>query len=218
MRPSTTLRRSRSVSGCLICRRREVKCTSRSSPCEKCSRLGLSCVASFQQNIRVWSVSGNLKPKNTSRTRGTKRKIHTTSVLGLLEEEAQAGQAASPGPVGNSPLESSIDESTEWLGISLNPDNSYHTTQREVSAVQSTSPTSDHDQESNPDLPVDVHEQPTSESLIDPWIACDALLPLPSPSSNPLEIDDSLSGLVNTLPGQNWDVVTWAQDMNRVPD
>lgn len=48
-------RSTRSVTGCLTCRRRKVKCTSRATPCEPCRRLGLSCDSSFGKNFKSWT-------------------------------------------------------------------------------------------------------------------------------------------------------------------
>ncbi|ATY63965.1 Fungal transcriptional regulatory [Cordyceps militaris] len=53
--PSRPPRSSRSVAGCLTCRRRKVKCTSQVTPCEPCRRLKLSCDPSFHQNFKTWS-------------------------------------------------------------------------------------------------------------------------------------------------------------------
>lgn len=46
---------ARSVSGCLTCRRRRVKCTVQTAPCPNCRRLGLACNASFHGNFKSWT-------------------------------------------------------------------------------------------------------------------------------------------------------------------
>lgn len=61
--PSSSLRRTprttRSVSGCLTCRRRRVKCSpsgKASASCGPCRRLELSCEPSFHQNFKTWTA------------------------------------------------------------------------------------------------------------------------------------------------------------------
>lgn len=49
-------RSTRSVAGCLTCRRRKVKCSSWSTPCEPCRRLALLCIPSFHQNFKSWTT------------------------------------------------------------------------------------------------------------------------------------------------------------------
>ncbi|KND90056.1 hypothetical protein TOPH_05336 [Tolypocladium ophioglossoides CBS 100239] len=51
-------RSTRSVAGCLTCRRRKVKCSSCSTPCEPCRRLALLCIPSFHQNFKSWTTAG----------------------------------------------------------------------------------------------------------------------------------------------------------------
>jgi hypothetical protein len=48
-------RGDRSVTGCLTCRRRRVKCASKATPCENCSRLHLTCTSSFDSNFKNWT-------------------------------------------------------------------------------------------------------------------------------------------------------------------
>jgi len=54
--PSSKQRRgARSVSGCLTCRRRRVKCTTHGTPCSNCTRLHLTCTPSFSSNFKNWT-------------------------------------------------------------------------------------------------------------------------------------------------------------------
>ena len=48
-------RGARSVSGCLTCRRRRVKCANEKIPCGNCQRLNLRCTASFHANFKNWN-------------------------------------------------------------------------------------------------------------------------------------------------------------------
>ncbi|KAH8693890.1 hypothetical protein BGW36DRAFT_429917 [Talaromyces proteolyticus] len=52
--PQRRRRGTRSVGGCLTCRRRRVKCSSRILPCDNCQRLKLSCSSSFHWNFKTW--------------------------------------------------------------------------------------------------------------------------------------------------------------------
>lgn len=46
---------ARSVSGCLTCRRRRVKCAVQRTPCDNCQRLTLTCTPSFHMNFKNWT-------------------------------------------------------------------------------------------------------------------------------------------------------------------
>ena len=57
---------ARSVSGCLTCRRRRVKCNVQKAPCDNCKRLELTCTPSFHSNFKNWTSSGLGSPRSTS--------------------------------------------------------------------------------------------------------------------------------------------------------
>ncbi|KAJ5981015.1 fungal transcriptional regulatory protein [Penicillium waksmanii] len=219
MPQSTAPRASRSVSGCLTCRRRKVKCTSRSSPCEPCSRLRLSCIASFQENIRVWSASGGLRPKNTTRTRDTRRSIHTVSSQVLFPEDSQVDQAASPGLAEDCSPRNAIYDLSERIKSSTSTNRPGDSVQTTVATGSINTSICEDVPEGNNDLTLSVSRQSAYDpSPIDSWIAFGSSLPPYSPIFNSLHVDDSLSGILSTLPGQNWDIATWTQYMNRVPE
>lgn len=58
-------RSSRSVTGCLTCRRRKVKCVFRSAPCSQCHRLGLQCESSLEQNFKSWNADTPISQKES---------------------------------------------------------------------------------------------------------------------------------------------------------
>ncbi|KAL1866816.1 hypothetical protein VTK73DRAFT_4515 [Phialemonium thermophilum] len=53
---------SRSVWGCLTCRRRKVKCRSRVTPCDSCRRLRIPCTPSFSSNFKEWRCHQSSRP------------------------------------------------------------------------------------------------------------------------------------------------------------
>ncbi|KAJ5398272.1 hypothetical protein N7509_006385 [Penicillium cosmopolitanum] len=218
--PQTTApRASRSVSGCLTCRRRKVKCTSRSSPCEPCTRLRLSCIASFQENIRVWSASGGLRPKNTTKTRHTKQSINTASSHDLFPDDSQVDQAASPGLAEDCSPRNAIYDFLERRTSPANINRSGGSVQTNVATGSIKNSICEDVPEGNNDLALSVSRQSASDpSPIDSWIAFGSSLPPYSPIFSSLPVDDGLSGILSTLPGQNWDIATWTQYMNRVPE
>lgn len=55
-------------------------------------------------------------------------------------------------------------------------------------------------------------------SPIQPWISFDSPLQSHSPIFNSIQTDHNQVGILNTVPGQNWDLVTWTQYMSRVPE
>jgi hypothetical protein len=53
---------NRTVSGCLTCRRRRVKCSMQSAPCDNCRRLKLACTPSFHSNFINWTLETTTNP------------------------------------------------------------------------------------------------------------------------------------------------------------
>ncbi|KND90052.1 putative transporter [Tolypocladium ophioglossoides CBS 100239] len=49
----------RSVSGCLTCRRRKVKCDGAPPPCANCRRARAACAPSFHSNFRTWASAAS---------------------------------------------------------------------------------------------------------------------------------------------------------------
>ncbi|KAE9375889.1 hypothetical protein N431DRAFT_370819 [Stipitochalara longipes BDJ] len=68
---STKQRRAaRSVSGCLTCRRRRVKCTTHGTPCSNCTRLHLTCTPSFNSNFKNWTPNTASSGEDTRQVSG----------------------------------------------------------------------------------------------------------------------------------------------------
>ncbi len=53
----------RSVTGCLTCRGRKVKCRSGTLPCDNCQRLKLRCTPSFHSNFKNWAQESTRSPR-----------------------------------------------------------------------------------------------------------------------------------------------------------
>ncbi|TQV96726.1 Fungal transcriptional regulatory protein [Cordyceps javanica] len=106
--PKHRPRSSRSVTGCLTCRRRKVKCTSQVTPCDPCRRLKLSCNSSFDQNFKTWESTdlrndGQFTQEDARRSNaveepiaGPSRRTSRTTTATVLGHELGAG-AGEPG-------------------------------------------------------------------------------------------------------------------------
>ena len=160
-------RSSRSVSGCMTCRRRKVKCSSRSTPCDACCRLGLSCVSSFQQNFRVWALT---EKQDLHELLGSQ----TASSPVLPDANQTTDDCTLQNQVESSPQPSAICDST--------------TTRR------------------------------NGVNSIDSWVDWDSLLSLTGPNRSPSVSEYDFQTLLNVPLDHTWDIASWNQYMNRVPE
>lgn len=199
----TSARRgSRSVAGCLTCRRRRVKCNSRSTPCDACRRLRLSCVSSFHQNFRSWSTSQQ-RQDDTS-------EFEVSSPFTSCNRQTPGYGVQSPlqaNSVGETPSGSMFDELFDNFRIDMGasgldayiaPDNFNRRT----------------------DLITTARQRQGADTIpMDPFAAYQALFPpsiLHSPQSN--TEDNFTPGPPTSSTDPAWDVVVWSQYMNRVPE
>jgi hypothetical protein len=111
-------RGARSVSGCLTCRRRRVKCKMRNTPCDNCQHLNLACAPSFHHNFKNWTPITAQRPQ----IRVPKDVSDPELATNVNLEELESGMTETPLEATDTTREALPQDVLLWLSSGFNND------------------------------------------------------------------------------------------------